>query len=158
MRLSTARWGLAFFAALMVGCSGGEAARYPVEGVILLNGKPYPSVTVDFVPDPGNAAIAAGSDVTGPEGNYRITTLGKPGLPVGKYKVVVTPKVSEEELAAEKAIYEDEEQRRMALESLGGAARRKAAKKEEKPGGEFETQVEATTNTLEFDVKAKADK
>jgi len=155
MRSSTARWGLAFFAALMVGCGDGEAARYPVEGVILLNGKPYPSVTVDFVPDPGNAAIAAGSDVTGPEGNFRITTLGKPGLPVGKYKVVVTPKLSEEELAAEKAIYEDEEQRRMALESLGGAARRKAAKKE-KPGGEFEAQVEATTNTLEFDVKAKA--
>jgi len=144
----------ALLAACVVGCGSGEAKRYPVHGTVTLNGQPYPNVTVEFVPDPSNVAILAGNDVTGPEGNFKVISMGRAGLPVGKYKVIVTAKPTAEEEAAEKAIFEDEEQRRMAMESLGINPAKKAAK-EGKPGGEFNAEVIAGDNPLEFDVKGK---
>lgn len=140
-----------------IGCGDGEAPRHPVHGVITLNGEAYPDALVKYVPEPGNAALAEGEDVTGPNGNYKITNLGRAGLPVGKYKVLVTPKQSAEEAAAEQAKFEDEEQRRMAMASLG-VDPAKQAKKAGKPTGEFEAEVVAGDNSLEFDVKAKSSK
>ncbi|WP_406698633.1 carboxypeptidase-like regulatory domain-containing protein [Singulisphaera sp. Ch08] len=148
---------LALLAAGVIGCGGGEAKRYPVHGIITLNGKPYPNATVEFVPDPSNVAISAGNDVTGPEGTFKIASMGRSGLPLGKYKVIVSVKPSEEEEASQKAKYEDEEQRRMALESLGINPAKQAAKAG-KPGGEFQAEVTAGDNALEYDVKSKSGK
>jgi hypothetical protein len=141
----------ALVALAAVGCGDG-VSYYAVKGEVTLNGKPYPDASIEFVPDPDNAAITAGSDVTGPEGNYKITNLGKPGLSAGKYRVLVTPKPPEP--SAGGPSFEDEEQRRMALESLGINPAKQAAK-EGKPGGEFKAEVKAEPNILDFDVKGK---
>jgi len=156
MILRNARYAmLAVCAAAVIGCGSGEAPRYPVTGTILLDGKPYPNATVQFVPDPENAALGEAEDVTGSDGGFRLTNLGRPGLPVGKYRVIVTSKQSAEEEAAEAAKYEDEEQRRIALASLGIDITKQSKNSKEKPGGEFEGEVVAGENILEFNVKTK---
>ena len=150
---------LALLAAAVVGCGPSEAPRYPVHGVVTFNGQPYANALIQFVPDPSNASPAEAEDVTGPEGNYKLTNSGRPGLPVGKYKVFVKYQPPAEEVAAEKAKYEDEEQRRDALRSLGIDPDKQAAKKAGgKPPGEFNAQVEEGDNELEFDVKGKGAK
>lgn len=146
---------LALLAAGLIGCGEGEAKRHPVHGVVTLNGKPYPNVTIQFVPDPANVALAEAEDVTGPEGNFKITSMGRAGLPVGKYKVVVTAKPTAEEEAAQRSKYEDDEQRRMAMMSLGIDPGKQAIK-EGKPGGEFAAEVSTGDNPMEFDVKGKS--
>jgi len=146
---------VAWLAVGVIGCGSGEAKRFPVHGTVTLNGKPYPNATIQFVPDPTNVALVEGEDVTGPEGNYKLTSMGRAGLPVGKYKVIVTSKPTAEEEAAQKAKFEDEEQRRMALMSLGIDPAKQAIK-QGKPGGEFTAEVKAEDNPLEFDVKAKS--
>ncbi|WP_406698631.1 carboxypeptidase-like regulatory domain-containing protein [Singulisphaera sp. Ch08] len=148
---------LVLLTAGFMGCGSGEAKRYPVHGTITLNGKPYPNATVEFVPDPANVAISEGNDVTGPEGNFKITSMGHAGLPLGKYRVIVSVKPTAEEEASQKSKYEDEEQRRMALESLGINPAKQAAKAG-KPGGEFKAEITAGDNALEYDVKAKSGK
>jgi len=156
MILRNARYAmLAVCAAGAIGCGSGEAPRHPVTGTVLLNGDPYPDATVQFVPDPGNVALAEAEDVTGSNGEFRVTSMGRPGLPVGKYRVIVEPKPSAEE-AADAAKYEDEEQRRMALIAKGIDPDKQTKKKQaEKPKGEFEAEVLAGENTLEFNVKTK---
>lgn len=156
MILRNARFAMLILcAAGAIGCGSGEAPRYPVTGTILLNGEPYPDVTVQFVADPGNEALAEAEDVTGSNGEFRLTSMGRPGLPVGKYRVIVTPKPTAEE-AADAAKYEDEIQREMALQSLGiDPTKSKKGKKAERPGGDFEAEVVAGENALEFNVKTK---
>jgi len=147
----------ALLAAGVIGCGPGQAPRHPVHGVITLNGDPYPDATVHFMPEPSNEALAEAEDVTGADGGYKVISMGRPGLPVGKYKVIVTPRPTDEE-AADLAKYEDEEQRRATLESLGVKAAKQRIKKAERPTGEFPTEVVAGDNVLKFDVKTKAAK
>ncbi|WP_165074161.1 carboxypeptidase-like regulatory domain-containing protein [Paludisphaera rhizosphaerae] len=154
MLVRSSRRALVLLAAGLVGCSGGEAPRHSVQGTVTLNGKPYPGVAVQFVPEPTNLALAEAEDVTGPEGNYKLINNGRAGLPTGKYKVIVVARPSAEEAAADQAKFEDEEQRRMAMMSLGIDPAKKAAKAG-KPGGEFPAEVTPGENQLDFDVKGK---
>ena len=138
--------------AAVSGCGGdSEPTRYPVQGTITLNGKPYADMKVEFVPDPGNAGLTAGVDHSGPEGNYLITAMGLSGLAPGKYRVIVSPKP---EFSSEDPQAQAEEE--MRLESMTDAEKRAARGKgkKEKPGGTFDAEVEARPNTLDFDVKA----
>ncbi len=116
----------------------------------------HPNVTVQFVPDPANVALGGsrGRDRV-LKSNFKITSMGRAGLPVGKYKVVVTAKPTAEEEAAQRSKYEDDEQRRMAMMSLGIDPGKQAIK-EGKPGGEFPAEVSVGDNPMEFDVKGKS--
>jgi hypothetical protein len=75
------------------GCGDDVGPRHPVEGQVLLNGKPAKGLTgsVLFVPDlaRGNLSpIRAGGQIDA-VGRYRLSTKGRSGAPAGWYKVVV---------------------------------------------------------------------
>jgi len=76
---------------MLTGCGKGAAKLTPVEGKVTLAGKPMPGGTVAFWPV--DRKITA--DAPGPigtidaDGHYKLTTAGKPGAPMGKYKVTI---------------------------------------------------------------------
>jgi len=74
---------------VVVGCGDGPAL-VPVAGVVTLDGKPLEGATLSFVPAAGNAISTAGSDATGPSGNFKMTFNGRAGLAPGKYSVLVS--------------------------------------------------------------------
>jgi hypothetical protein len=69
------------------GCGGGNV---PVKGKATADDKPLPAGSVLFYPDKekGNTATGEPQGII-TEGNYEMTTNGKPGVPPGWYKVVV---------------------------------------------------------------------
>lgn len=73
-----------------VGCGGGGGPSgpklAPAKGVVNYNSKPLSSATVMFIPPKGNP----GMDMSDEQGKFVITTGGRPGVAVGKCKVVVT--------------------------------------------------------------------
>jgi hypothetical protein len=83
----TPRLSLALVAMAFVGC--GSARTKPVEGVVLLNGKPLAGAAVHFLPQ------EKGRDATGEtdkDGRFVMSTF-KPrdGVLTGTYKVVISP-------------------------------------------------------------------
>jgi hypothetical protein len=71
----------------LAGCSRGKAVK--VEGVLTLDGKPFPGATVVFVPAEGNGRSASG--LSEEDGSFRLTTF-KPddGALPGEYKITVS--------------------------------------------------------------------
>src|SRR3954471_13910998 len=78
-------WLLVLFFA--VGC--GSAKTTPVEGVVLLDGKPLAGASIQFVPQ------GAGRDATGEtdkDGQFVMSTFqSRDGMLPGNYKVVISP-------------------------------------------------------------------
>jgi hypothetical protein len=76
------------------GCGGDGVHRFPVEGVVLIDGKPLRGMkgAVLFLPDKsrGNESPLRGEGEIDPEGRYVLFTQGKPGAPPGHYKIVVS--------------------------------------------------------------------
>jgi len=146
-------------AVLLIGCGGDETARIklvPVTGTVTLNNKPLEGAEVLFTPDPENAASTPGSDVTGPDGNYKVFFRGRAGLAPGKYSVVVTKTILP---GGASAVGVPEEDRDMYLESFRDPRGRR------RPGdnntvteirGEFEREVPPGGGPQDFDVKAKS--
>jgi hypothetical protein len=77
---------------VVVGCGDGPTL-VPVAGVVTLDGKPLEGATLSFIPAPGNAVSTAGTDATGPSGNFKMTFNGRSGLAPGKYTVKVSKAV-----------------------------------------------------------------
>jgi hypothetical protein len=75
--------------AMVAGCGDGPAL-VPASGNVTIDGKPLEGASLSFVPLAGNPVSTAGSDVTGPEGNFRMTYNGRAGLAPGKYKVMIS--------------------------------------------------------------------
>ena len=78
----------------LVGCDDEVGPRYPVEGQVLLNGKPATALTgsVLFVPDitkDNKSPFRAGGQIDA-EGRYSVSSNGKSGAPAGWYKVLVS--------------------------------------------------------------------
>jgi len=83
---------MALISALTLGCQSGEPPPprlVPVEGKVTLDGKPLEGASIGFLPPTGSAG---GSDV-GPDGSYKITTMGFEGLPAGEYTVQISYKM-----------------------------------------------------------------
>jgi hypothetical protein len=82
---------LAFSLLMLASCSDGIGTTYPVEGKIMVDGKPLTLGAVAFFPDKskGNESAHEPNAQIGPKGNYALYTKGKEGAPVGWYKVVV---------------------------------------------------------------------
>jgi hypothetical protein len=83
---------LASWVSMVSGC-GDEPRLVAVSGNVTLDGQPLEGATLSFVPVAGNTVSTAGSDVTGPQGNFKITHNGRAGLAPGKYKVLVSKTV-----------------------------------------------------------------
>jgi hypothetical protein len=81
--------GAAALAILMPGCSG--QATSPVEGVVLLDGKPLAGASVQLVPQGEGRDATAQTDA---QGRFRVSTFrpGDGALP-GTYKVVISPPI-----------------------------------------------------------------
>jgi hypothetical protein len=78
--------GLALVVLWASGC-GGADKPVPVEGIVLLDGKPVDGATVTFVPDGGRGRPASG--ITDSEGHFQLTTQDQDGAVPGNYRVVV---------------------------------------------------------------------
>jgi len=79
---------LAFLLAfLLFGCS----SRVPVSGKLTVENKPLTNGSIFFVPDrdKGNMSTAEPRGTIDDQGNYTLSTDGKPGVPPGWYRVVV---------------------------------------------------------------------
>ena len=81
------------FVWLGIGCSGDDSPRLvPVSGHVTVDGKPLTSGTVTLRPDKSQGNTYGGEPLgdINEQGEYTILTRGKPGAPLGKYKVTVT--------------------------------------------------------------------
>ena len=86
--LAAVRAALLIWAAALVGCGARTSA---VQGVVLLDGKPLPNASVQFVPQ------GAGRDATGQtdaSGAFSMSTFQPgDGVVAGDYKVVIAPPI-----------------------------------------------------------------
>src|SRR5262245_1071562 len=81
------RLGFLLLTAVLAGCTGSRTS--PVEGVVLLDGKPLPDASVQFVPQ-GSGRDATGQ--TDKSGAFTMSTYRpKDGVVPGEYKVVISP-------------------------------------------------------------------
>jgi hypothetical protein len=152
---------LAALAALIAlsGCGSSEdnTPLVRVTGVVLHNGKPMPNARVSFVPAPDNKHSTPGVDQTGPDGNYTVKYKGRFGVATGKYKVVIeAPPELPASAKVPEAFKDDPVMGRMSAGvGVPGAERKSAAATQKKEGAksEFDAVVEATTSTLDFEVK-----
>src|SRR5262245_6999914 len=74
----------------LAGLANGKVKVYPVEGRLLVSGKPAGNARIVFHPvEPGNSALYP-VGVTQPDGSYRLTTYATgDGAPAGEYIVTV---------------------------------------------------------------------
>ena len=92
-------WGVATLSVLLLtGCGGDDATLVPVVGKVTLDGSPLGKGSVRFQPDKakGNTFVSEPIGEIGADGSYKLTTGGKPGAPVGWYKVSVNGASSSE--------------------------------------------------------------
>ena len=80
---------------LGVGCGDGTEKFYPVSGKIMLDGKSLSGVqqgSVSFHGDAakGNETMHQPIGTINAGGEYELQTIGKPGAPLGWYKVIVS--------------------------------------------------------------------
>lgn len=90
--------GAVLTAFLATGCGDGGPPLVSVHGKVTLDGKPLARKSVRFVPEPGTPGVGAGAN-TGEDGSYTLlavrpgATRDTPGVPPGKYRVVVSEPV-----------------------------------------------------------------
>src|SRR5262245_41636777 len=87
---------LAFLAAILLvaGCDNSGIGRtVTVSGKVTLGGQALDSGMVQFIPDKegGNNSPVTSVGPIKADGTYTLTTGGKSGAPLGKFKVVVMP-------------------------------------------------------------------
>lgn len=76
---------LGLLAAVSVGCGPSAPKLYPASGTVTFEGKPVEGASVMFVPQAGPPS----SGTTDASGKFTVMTKGKPGAPLGTYKVTV---------------------------------------------------------------------
>jgi hypothetical protein len=84
--------GLCFLGLLaFTGCGDGKIARYPVNGKVLVDGKPAAGAMVIFCPIEGSEQLMRERPIgfAGPDGSFQLTTFAlNDGAPAGEYKVI----------------------------------------------------------------------
>lgn len=81
---------LVLFAAV-VGCNPSGASLTPVKGKVTVDGQPVTSGHVVYVPTDATDTAGLSAGTIDSNGEYTISTGGKSGAPLGKYKVMVSP-------------------------------------------------------------------
>jgi hypothetical protein len=76
----------------LAGCGGGPSL-IPVKGKVTVDGQPVTSghVTFNAASDDKDNPGQSATGIIDENGNYELSTGGKPGAAKGKYKVVVSP-------------------------------------------------------------------
>ena len=72
------------------GCDSGGPAIAKVTGKVTLKGAPIKGATVQFHPEKGPMAVG----ITDDQGNFTLTTNGRPGAPLGMNKVAISKAVA----------------------------------------------------------------
>jgi hypothetical protein len=78
--------------AFTTGCSDGKIDRYPVTGIVNVDGRPAEGAMVIFCPVEGaeNLLRERPFGITGSDGKFLLTTIEKDdGAPAGTYKILV---------------------------------------------------------------------
>jgi len=85
--------GFSLGVALLSGCGGGGPALVPVEGQVLVGKAPLKGGVLTLLPDTKKGNTAKGSIIASiaADGTFKVMTDGKPGAPVGPYKVTISP-------------------------------------------------------------------
>jgi hypothetical protein len=131
----------------IAGCSS-ESTKYPVTGVVTLDGAPAPLVIIRFHPAEPDS-VAGGSAHTDPTGKFTIGETGNnTGLPSGEYKVTFSQTLVNG---------------KPTLAGSGGKASEKLPSEQETVADEYrdpkQTPITATvgggTNNFAFEIKAK---
>ncbi len=138
---------------------GGGPTLVPVSGTVTLNGKPFRDADILFVPTEANKAGLAGSDRTGPEGNYKAMTNGRSGLVPGQYKVIISKSLVDT-TGVPTEFKDDPYMAKLVLEGPESVQRGTAAQagKPTEIKGEFESEVPPGGGILDYDVKAEVPK
>ncbi len=78
--------------ALLAGCSEESGPKLvPVSGVVTYHGKPLEGAVVTFCPmSLTDETPRPGESLTSASGRYDLLCMDRPGLPSGKYRVVIT--------------------------------------------------------------------
>jgi len=76
----------------LVGCGGGGEKLVPMEGKATVNGQSLPEGIITLFQAEGKS-LKSGNPTgsVGQDGSFKLMTGGKPGAPVGKFKVVLSP-------------------------------------------------------------------
>jgi hypothetical protein len=92
----------------LVGCGGEYVPPLaPVKGTVTVAGDPLTTGQVSLVPLVTPAKpIPPSMGKIGADGTYEIFTAGKPGAPIAKYKVFVTPPTTPTEPGAQSPAYD----------------------------------------------------
>jgi hypothetical protein len=74
-----------------LGCGTSREKLVPVAGKVTLNGQPWNIGVIGFFPNvaKGNGNEIAAVGAIASDGSYQLFTSGKPGAPLGWYKVVI---------------------------------------------------------------------
>ncbi|AGA30926.1 hypothetical protein Sinac_6866 [Singulisphaera acidiphila DSM 18658] len=144
---------MAAMAVLLSGCSESGPKLLPIHGTVTNNGKPVEGASVIFTPDPSNALGQPATDVSGPDGNYKLMTNNRAGVAAGKYRVAVI-KVPPPPESTNESFTSDPF---MAQLSVSGPD----AKKKNNPASatledSFEREVTAQDPVMDFDIKSKS--
>jgi hypothetical protein len=120
-------WNLSLLAGFLValtGCgSGASTGLVPAKGTVTYKGKPVEGATVTFVfPD---KQVSTG--ITDANGQFTLTTGGRPGAPVGKAKVAITKQTGGPSVGKAPDQLTPEDMMKMYAASGGGDAMKKAA-------------------------------
>jgi hypothetical protein len=92
---------LLIVALVVVGCSPNDKPSdlpplYPCTIVVTQDGSPLAEAAIELVPiSPAEAKYRAAS-ITGTDGKVSMTTYGFPGVPAGKYKVVISKNIQDD--------------------------------------------------------------
>ena len=147
---------------LLSGC--GSGGLVPVDGVVTLNGEPIEGAAILFSPTSANKEGSIGTDSTGPEGNFRLSSAGRSGIVPGKYNVLVTKEIVIGGGTADRFTMVDEDGNEVedpymaqiaAGEGMAGSG--VAAPETVKAEEVFEREVPADGATFDFDLKASSE-
>ncbi len=89
---------------LLIGCDDDEApVLVPVQGIVLLNGRPLPEAQVRFIPmiDQGSEYLASGQ--TDAQGRFTLTCAAGKGASIGENRVLIVEGTIPPELLSESA-------------------------------------------------------
>jgi hypothetical protein len=116
---------------ILAGCGGPSLGpMVPVQGKVTFNGTPLPDGDVQFVPLDENAKAPIASGNIEADGSYTLSTNGKPGAHVGKYRAVVNPGENKKAWLHVGAIYSNDKKSPLEIEVV-----------ENKPAGGYDLKL-----------------
>lgn len=133
----------------VAGCGGDGPSIAKVTGKVTLKGTPIKGANVQFHPEKGPMAIG----ITDDQGNFTLTTNGRPGAPIGLNKVAISKAAPAPAAGAMPTNPTPEDMAKMAASAAqGGGLKRSEPPKSEVPD-KFSN---PTTSNLTADVSTNA--